>query len=483
LFAAAAGCALLDPAATHDLALQLSVAGVGGMLVLADPLRDFLPRPLPRIPLPGRGGDLASRVAEHAVTLACASLAATLCTGPLIAAAFHRASLVSVVANTIGLAPGLVAIPLASLAVPLDALWRDGALLVFWIADHLAGLTLLAARGFASVPYARIPVAAPAPWTALLWWGAALVLAGFPSPLAAGSRPSRPTPQTRLRRAAVPACGLLCVGFVNAAAPHFARELRVTFLAVGQGDAVLVQLPRGGAMLVDGGGDLRGLAPPGADVGSRIVLPALAELGVSRLDLVVLTHPHPDHAGGLFAVLDELPVGELWMTGEPGPGSIGDLLQEKARQRHVAVRVPPNGAIERGGVRIEVLRSRWFRNRSTNNNSIVLRLVHGEAAVLLAGDVEALAEAELAQSGQEIRSDVLKAGHHGSRTSSTEAFLRAVRPAHVVFSVGSHNPFGFPHVEVDERARSFGAATWRTDRGALTVTSDGRTVALRQSLP
>jgi len=113
----------------------------------------------------------------------------------------------------------------------------------------------------------------------------------------------------------------------------------------------------------------------------------------------------------------------------------------------------------------------------------VLRLVHGDVAVLLAGDVEALAEAELAQSAGEIRSDVLKAGHHGSRTSSTEAFLRTVRPSHVVFSVGAHNPFGFPHFEVDERVRSFGAATWRTERGAITARSDGQTISIRQSLP
>ena len=236
-------------------------------------------------------------------------------------------------------------------------------------------------------------------------------------------------------------------------------------------------------MLIDGGGDLRGLAPPGADVGSRIVLPALAELGVGRLEVILLSHPHPDHAGGLFAVLDELPVGELWLTGESGPGNIGELLRAKAAQRQVPVRTPPVGTIHLGELDVEVLRSRWFPGRSTNDNSIVVRLVHGRVRLLLAGDVEALAEAELAQSGQDLRSDVLKAGHHGSRTSSTDAFLRAVRPSHVVFSVGAHNPFGFPHFEVDERARSFGAATWRTDRGAVTATSDGTALAIRQTLP
>src|SRR5712671_6252156 len=256
LFAAAATCALVDPAATHDLALQLSVAGVGGMLVLSDPLRDFFPRPLPLLPGPARLASALGRLAEHGLRLACATAAATLCTGPLIAAAFHRVSLASVAANTIGLAPGLLAIPIASLAVPVDALVRPAALPLFWAADHLAGLTLLAARGFAALPYARIVVAAPAPWTAVLWWAAALLLSGWPAPLAAGSRPRRPAPRTRMRRALLPALALLCTGFVHAASARLSQAFRVTFLAVGQGDAAVVELPGGRAILVDGGGDL-----------------------------------------------------------------------------------------------------------------------------------------------------------------------------------------------------------------------------------
>src|SRR5216683_1585978 len=145
LLTAAAVCAAVDPAATHDLALQLSLAGVAGMLVLADPLRDFFPRPLPPIAGPARLASALGRLAEHGLRLACATAAATLCTGPLIAAAFHRVSLASVAANTIGLAPGLLAIPIASLAVPLDALFAPAALPLLWAADHLAGLTLLAA--------------------------------------------------------------------------------------------------------------------------------------------------------------------------------------------------------------------------------------------------------------------------------------------------------------------------------------------------
>jgi competence protein ComEC len=145
----------------------------------------------------------------------------------------------------------------------------------------------------------------------------------------------------------------------------------------------------------------------------------------------------------------------------------------------VKLRVPRSRDVElREGVRIEVLRSGFRADRSTNDNSMVLRLVYGSTAVLLAGDVEAVAEAELAHSGFDLRSDVLKAGHHGSATSSTEAFLTSVHPRHVVYSVGAHNPFGFPSADVAARARATGAGTWRTDGGAISAASDGRIVTV-----
>jgi competence protein ComEC len=467
LLVAAALCAAFDPAATHDLALQLSLAGVGGMLLLSRRLRDL-------VPLRRRAGAFG-RAVEEVVGIACASAAATLCTAPLLAAAFHRVSLVSVAANAVGLLPGLVAIPVASFAAPLDAVAPSAALPLLWAADHLAGLTLLAAQAFAAIPYAVASVPAPGIAAGVLFCAGGFLVAGYP---ARGS--SLPPRSVRLARgaAAFGACALIALA--SSALDAHRGKLRVTFLAVGQGDAAVVQLPDGGALLVDGGGDLRGRGER-PDPAGRIVLSALAELGIRRLDAVVLTHPHPDHAGGLFAVLDRVPVGELWTTGEPGPGGIGDALRARAVLRGAKLRVPGRGEAEsREGVRIEVLRSGFRADRSANDNSMVLRLVHGEVALLLAGDVEALAEAELAWSGSSLRSDLLKAGHHGSSTSSTEAFLSRVRPAHVVYSVGAHNPFGFPSPDVAARARAAGARTHRTDAGAVRAVSNGRRLTVTQ---
>jgi competence protein ComEC len=481
---AAACCALSDPAATHDLALQLSLLGVLGLIVLTRPLRELLPISLPPLGTRSRPRHLL----EHILLLCCATAAATLCTAPLLAAAFHRLSLVSVAANAVGLLPGMAAVPLATLAVPLDAIAPSLALPLFFGADALAGLVLWAARLFAALPHAVVRLPAPSALTTLAWICLVAALAGFPA-LGARAAQERPRPRVRLLRALAPLAFFCCVGGARAVAAQRSTTLTATFLAVGQGDAALVQLPGGRALLIDAGGDLRGLPDPNGgparDPGARDLLPALAELGVSRIDVAVLTHPHPDHAGGLPTLLRHIPVGELWLTGEPGPGDIGGRIARIARAQGVPMRTPREGvqATLAEGVRIEVLHPfpAWNPERSTNDNSLVLRLVHGDVALLFSGDIEALAEAELAHAPAALEAQILKAPHHGSRTSSTDAFLRRVRPRTVIYCVGEGNPFGFPHQDVLARTRALGARTLlRTDQGAITAVSDGASLRVSQ---
>ena len=431
----ATACALLDPGSTHDLALQLSVAGIAGLILLARPLREALP-----VPLPAAGARIWRRFPEHLLGLACATVAAALCTGPLLAAAFHRISVVSVAANALGLLPGLAAIPIATLLVPFDLLP------LWWIADLLAGATLSASHFFASLPFATFAVAAPGLFACALWYAGVCLCT-----------------RRAFRMALAPWALLALLAGSRAALARARDKMTVTFLAVGQGDATLVQLPGGSAILVDAGGDLRW--PGRFDPGARDIAPALAELGIRRLELAVLTHPHPDHAGGMLTVLDHIPIGELWMTKERD--AIASAVRARAAARGVPVREPHELAI--AGVRIEVP-SRFESGRSLNDNSIVLRLVHGEVAVLLAGDVEALAEADLSQGPAEIRAQLLKSPHHGSRTSSTEPFLRRVAPAFTVFSVGAANRFGFPNPDVVARTPGQRCST---AEGAIVAESDG----------
>ncbi|WP_242354681.1 ComEC/Rec2 family competence protein, partial [Anaeromyxobacter sp. SG64] len=253
---------------------------------------------------------------------------------------------------------------------------------------------------------------------------------------------------------------------LRAAAAETRGGLEVLFLSVGQGDAALLRLPDGSAVLVDAGGAPDG----GADPGARDVVPLLRDLGVTRLAAVFVSHPHPDHALGLAAVAGAFPIDLVFSNGAPAEGEVARVLAALA-----PVPLAPGDGWERAGVRFDVLGGDR-EGLGANDASVVLRVGYGTTAFLFPGDVEHAGEAAALSRGG-LRADVVKVPHHGSRTSSSEAFVRAVRPALAVVSLGRDNRFGFPHAEAVERWRAAGAAVLRTDEeGAVRLLSDGRRV-------
>ncbi|MCK6548995.1 MBL fold metallo-hydrolase, partial [Myxococcota bacterium] len=278
--------------------------------------------------------------------------------------------------------------------------------------------------------------------------------------------------RVRFARGVALAAAITLVAEVGAlaASRHFDDTLRVVFLPVGQGDGIVVELPRGRVMVIDTGPGGRG---PGTSAVERVIVPYLRARRIGRVDRVVLTHPHADHAGGLAALTASVEVGEVWWNGDvrEGPPGLAALAAELGARRVDA----PLGAETIDGVTIEVLGPARAPTRydEVNDGSIVLRVAYGSRAFVLGGDAEAEAEAELVARGG-LRADVLKAGHHGSRSSTTEAFLAAVAPAHVVLCLGKDNSFGFPHREVSERLARAGVHVWRTDLdGQVTFSTDG----------
>ncbi|NNB92089.1 ComEC/Rec2 family competence protein, partial [Corallococcus exiguus] len=276
--------------------------------------------------------------------------------------------------------------------------------------------------------------------------------------------------------------GLLVPGAVLGAllVPVLAPEpaLRITFLSVGQGDAVVLR-SQGHHALVDAGG-----VPEGADTGERFVLPFLKAEGVSRLDLAVLSHPHPDHALGLVSTLAQVPTERLWLSAGSADGPLSRRIISAAKGATVEEVEVGHPAFVLGEATLEVLGPPVDRElmEGANDRSVVLRVRHGDVTVLLAGDVEAEGEAALEEALGPVT--VLKVPHHGSRTSSTAPLLERTRPRHAVFCVGRRNRYGFPHPEVEARYRALGTECWRTDRdGAITLESDGEDVRLVSFLP
>lgn len=251
--------------------------------------------------------------------------------------------------------------------------------------------------------------------------------------------------------------------------------LRVTVLDVGQGDAIVVHAPGGETALVDAGPGSSGF-----NAGEKTVLPYLRKTGVRSLDAVVLTHPHEDHVGGMASVLRALPTKMLVDCGashaSPGYAAVQRLVDEKDIPYHVARR---GDEIQLGDVSLTVLNPPGYRSGAgLNDRSVVLRVEYGETSILLAADAEREAEMDMLANCEHLQSTVLKAGHHGSDTATSDAFLEAVQPEVAIISVGK-NDFGHPSRETLDRLKQHSMRVYRTDRnGGVTIESNGKRVGI-----
>ncbi|HEY5933816.1 MAG TPA: ComEC/Rec2 family competence protein [Kofleriaceae bacterium] len=277
----------------------------------------------------------------------------------------------------------------------------------------------------------------------------------------------------------------LCLAWSQARTPAPAGALRVTFVDVGQGDAAVIELPDGAVWLVDAGG-IPGVGDGGSAPGQAIAR-VLAAYGRDRIDVAIVSHPHPDHYLGLAALA--VPIGELWVAPEDDEehehgGAFRELAARLVARGTRIVHPPLGEARVQAGVTLVTWAPRYRATdagpprlaadpvRSVNDNSLVVELRYRGRAILFTGDLELEGESELVAAGIESV-DVVKVPHHGSRTSSGAALALATRPAHAVISCGRANQFGFPDPEVVARWASVGAEVARTDRdGAVIVTVD-----------
>ena len=369
------------------------------------------------------------------------SAAAQLAVLPVTLTHFNQLSTIGVVAN-------LGVVPLAGLATILGL----GAVALSFLSEALAAVVfdavwpiLLALRGVvalaAQVPGAVVHLPAPG-WIAVGCYvaGLALLLAWR---------------ESRRLGVLLPGVVLLAIAVGWAAWPLVRPadgRLRLTILDVGQGDAIVVEIPDGRALLVDCGSG----GPMRLDAGERVVAPFLWNRGVLRLAAMAVTHDDSDHAGGAASVRRLFAIDEEWTA--------ASLPLVPRRFGRVEITPLPSTAATGG---------------RPNESALVLRIEMGLASFLLASDIGAFRERELVAAGTRLDSTVLKVAHHGSRSSTGAAFLRAVGPRFAAISVGARNPYGHPDAGVVARLAEVGAETYRTDRdGALIFETDGETLTV-----
>ncbi len=438
--------ALLDPLAVFDVSLLLSALATSGLVLSeSNGKHSYL---------------LSSLRATGAATLPCAPVLAKMA-GSLSLGAF-AANLVAVPIGEAIALPACLIEPLAG-GVP----WLQKR-----VVDLGAGglrVVMMVAHSVNDIDFLKVGVPPPSPTQNSFLVAGVVLRLGFPR---------------RSKHVVIAACtAVLLVELRLRLEAAKEGELAMIALDVGQGDATLVHFPDGQWGLIDAGG----LIGPGVDVGARVIAPVLRELRISELALVVLSHPHPDHFGGFRSGLAGVPVREFWDTGqgerEAVAGEYATWLS-LMRQAGVPIARPETlcGEAPFHGATVAVLMPcpSSDSTRTPNDNSFMIKLSYKKRSFLLVGDAEREEEAiAFATYARDLRADVLKVGHHGSRTSTSDSFLRAVEPAIACISSGVRNRFGHPHPLTLETLARREVQVTRTDHsGAITIVTDGASLTL-----
>ncbi len=257
------------------------------------------------------------------------------------------------------------------------------------------------------------------------------------------------------------------------------KDLEVIFLDVGQGDCSFIKTPSGKTLLVDGGGSPYWLGEDVWDPGKNVIIPYLKSRNIQELDYIIISHPHGDHFGGIFAVLENIKVKTFidngYVEGDP---NYKDLLLLVKRKVLVYEQVKEGDEIKLDKdifIRVYFPPKRGFPFEGGNNSSIIFSLIYKNFSVLFTGDAEMDLENYLiSKHKNSINSNVLKIPHHGSRTSSTVRFIKTVNPDVGIFSTGRKNRFGHPHREVVSRYSKLNVDIYNTaEEGNIVVLSDG----------
>ncbi len=486
---------LWQPTSILDVGFQLSFLAVGGILLVFTLLSEISDDPVARMGEPTwsqklmRGYPTGTRKAfwqslkfrfeKILIGGALVSVTVTAATLPVLIYQFNRISMVGVFLN-------ILMVPLASLLIPTVLLTT----IVGTVFPTLAALPALPALGitqfflwlpeiFARLPFSSLYVPTPPPLWLVFYFSA--LLTGL---LAFQIRALNQEVGGWLKKSFIVfVLGTLVLFSWPRAFQFPGNTLSISVLDVGQGESLLIEFPNGETLVMDGGGFYKNRL----DVGKRVVAPFLWNRGIRKIDYMVATHSDNDHIRGLYALLDLFPVKHFLTLGDNFVGRrLGNLQNRALSKGAKLLPLKMNKPINIGEVRLIPLHPEPGSptdsgRRIDNDLSLVMRLEYKNFSMLLfTGDISDKIEEKLSNSQHQLKADILKAPHHGSRFSNSPAFIEAVAPGTVIFSSGYLNRMRHPHPETLERYQKAGVDIRRTDaHGAVQVITDGNDYQIR----
>ncbi|MBM3213166.1 ComEC family DNA internalization-related competence protein, partial [Candidatus Poribacteria bacterium] len=396
------------------------------------------------------------------------SLSAQIGAGLTIAYTFRTASSTALLVNSPVVGLISLIIPLGFISIILGLLYLPLAAYLGYINHYiLISPMILIISFFSRFKWSQIPVYGFSLWSIVAWSAVFVSAVNIPYLL------------RQKKQLIISGMTVIAIIVWSIALTYEGHLLKVTYLDVGQGDSIFIDSPYGGKILIDGG-PCKGKS----DTGKWVLAPFLQWEGIRKIDLIISTHPHNDHAGGLTYIVENFPLaksGRIITSGFGLNTPTYNILKDKLNKKGIRYKDAEPGIIYWDyKMRIENLMYNAgdpFESYDArmDNNSIVLKLTYKNFSFLFPGDIRKSSEQKLINSGKDIRAHVLKSPHHGSNSSSSWEFLRAVQPKVGVISVGRENYFGHPSPQVLGRYRWQEIKTYRTDlNGAVTIITDGK---------
>lgn len=472
---------VITPSSLFDISFQLSFASVLAIIYIVPRFSNFINPLLEGLPL------WCQKTSRHIFLSIFVCVAATLGTMPLIVFYFNRVSAVTIIAN-------LITVPLLGTIALAFCMFF---MLCAFFSPFLAGIFIKISSFFVQISVYVIDYLASLSWSTFTFTKPNIIeiiilyilifislrfidLQGV-SGIKKGLRERYPL--------FIKFVFITLIVFLLADAVYLwskdkiSRDLRITAIDVGQGTSILVRFPGGKNMLIDGGG----FTNSSFDMGKLVVAPFLYSERISKIDIVVLSHPHPDHLQGLLYITDNFDVQEIWSTGLRLDDEIFQewekiISRKQIKVNYLSAQSPPR---EINGVQVNILwplkplkvdaRDQFYD--MVNDESLVIKIKYGSVSFLMSGDISASVEKMLIRSGQNLHSDVLFVPHHGSGRSSSPEFIKEVSCRSAVISAGKNNPFRHPHPATLQRLTAANVNILRTDKdGAITLATDGEKI-------
>lgn len=462
---------IFSPSSIFDVSFQLSFLAVLSILYLIPWIKSSLRNDT----LVMEGKKLwDKRILNYIKISFIVTTVATFGTMPFVLFHFNRISLVGIITNIFAIPwVGFFIVPISLMASLLSFIYYPFATLLIYLNSTITLIFLKVIALFSTIPYASIYTSTPSAFEMIIFYIIFFSIVYVKRNI-------------KIRYICL---ALIIIFIVDLAywdvKDLFKKDLTINFIDVGHGDSILLEFPKGKRMLIDGGG----LYDDRFDIGKSVIAPFLWRKKIKSIDILVLTHPDPDHFKGLKFIISQFSIGQFWDNGlrerSDSFRQIEEAIKTKKIKRFSKDEESP--AISIGGVMISFFNPpRYYKNlkrylsaSEINNSSLVMKLQFKNVSVLFTGDIEKEAELHLINRNYPIRSDILKIPHHGSLSSSSKFFVEGVKPYLAILSVGDYGMKKLTNPEVLNRYIEAGSIILRTDKhGAIEIKTDGERISI-----